>query len=87
MLRESHTEPSPVSSRALCPHDKPSWVSQKDVNPTKTAHENAKQILDTKYGSGNWKNGPKTEYNQIVKWINRTVRAYIIEAGRQRRGK
>lgn len=46
------------------------------VDPTKTAQQNAKEILDWKYGPGNWQKGPGTEYNKIVKWIERYLRYY-----------
>ena len=53
--------------------DKPGWVNRGMVDPNKTAQQNAKDILDGKYGSGNWPTGPKTEYNKIVKWITRKI--------------
>ena len=46
------------------------------VDPTKKAQQNAKNILDWKYGSGNWTKGLTTEYNKIVKWIERCLRYY-----------
>ena len=55
--------------------DKPSWVNKGMVDSTLSAQENAKRILDNKYGSGGWKKGPGGEYNQIVKWITRSLRA------------
>jgi hypothetical protein len=30
----------------------------------------AKRILDEKYGPGNWREGPGTEYNKLRKWGN-----------------
>ena len=35
-----------------------------------------KDILEWKYGPGNWPKGPGTEYNKIVKWIERYLRYY-----------
>ena len=32
----------------------------------------AKRIMDQKYGKGNWKDGPGSEYNQIKKWGDRS---------------
>ncbi len=58
--------------------DKPSWVSQSDIDMRKTAQENARILLDEKYGSGNWGKGPGTEFNRIVKWIQRCLRLYGI---------
>ena len=46
------------------------------VDPTKTVQQNATDILNRKYGFGNWKKGPKTEYNEIVKWIQRHLMYY-----------
>lgn len=42
------------------------------------AQQNAKNIyiLDWKYGHSNWSKGPGTEYNKIVKWIERHLRYY-----------
>ena len=51
----------------------PIWVNKNMVNPKLSAQQNAKRILVNKYGQGNWKQGPKTEYNQIVKWIARKL--------------
>ena len=51
----------------------PDWVNRDMVDFDKTAQENAKDILDEKYGENNWKKGGKTEYNQIVKWITRKI--------------
>lgn len=58
--------------------DKPSWVSQSDVDVGKSAQQNATELLNNKYGSGNWGKGPKTEFNQIVKWINRGLKAITL---------
>ena len=56
----------------------PSWVNSDMVNPNLTPQENAKNILNNKYGDGNWKIGPKTEYSKIVKWITRKVFYYLV---------
>lgn len=56
--------------------NKPSWVNESMVDPTKTAQQNAKDILEWKYDPGNWPKGPGTEYNKIVKWIERYLRYY-----------
>ena len=63
-------------SKKVTSIDKPSWVNESMVDPTKKAQQNAKNILDWKYGSGNWTKGPTTEYNKIVKWIERYLRYY-----------
>ena len=51
----------------------PSWVDRNMVDSSKSAQDNASDILDNKYGKGNWKEGPKSEYNKIVKWIARNI--------------
>ena len=58
--------------------DKPSWVSQSDVDMSKSSQQNANDLLNNKYGIGNWPKGPGTEYNQIVKWIDRSLRAIAV---------
>ena len=63
-------------SKKAASSDKPSWVNEGMVNQNKTAQQNAKDILDQKYGRGNWRKGPKEEYNRIIKWIERYVRYY-----------
>ncbi len=63
--------------------DKPSWVNKDMIDHNFSAHENAKKILDNKYGKGNWKNGPNSEYNKIVKWLTRSsiLRALSVPDG------
>ena len=43
------------------------------VDHLTTAQQNATDILNWKYGKGNWFKGPGTEYNKIVKWIVRKL--------------
>lgn len=71
MFAKTSRKPGKVTSS-----DKPSWVNESMVDPNKTAQQNAKDILDWKYGPGNWQKGPGTEYNKIVKWIERYLRYY-----------
>ncbi len=56
--------------------DKPSWFNGSMVDPSKTPQQNATDILNWKYGPGNWSKGPGTEYNKIVKWIERFWKYY-----------
>ena len=56
--------------------NKPSWVNESIIDLTKTAQENAKAILDFKYGLDNWPKGPRSEYNKIIKWIERYLKYY-----------
>ena len=71
MFAKTSRQPGKLTSS-----DKPSWVNESMVDPTKTAQQNAKEILDWKYGPGNWQKGPGTEYNKIVKRIERYLRYY-----------
>ena len=57
--------------------NKTSWVNNESIiDLTKTAQENAKAILDFKYGPDNWLKGPRSEYNKIIKWIERYLKYY-----------
>ena len=56
--------------------DKPSWVDKGMVDKKLSAKENAKRILDNKYGNGKWGKGPNSEFSKIFKWI---VRSHIIK--------
>ena len=58
--------------------DKPSWVPQSDVDLSKSSQQNATDLLNNKYGSGNWRKGPGTEFNRIVKWIDRGLKVVIF---------
>ena len=56
----------------------PSWVSQNDVDLSKSAQENATDLLNKKFGKGNWGKGPTSDFNQIVKWINRCLKVLTL---------
>ena len=58
--------------------DKPSWVSPSDVDLGKSSQQNATDMLNNKYGSGNWNKGPRTEFYKIVKWIDRGLKTVVI---------
>lgn len=57
--------------------DAPSWVSSAmNAMPPhwgEKAKDYARRLMDQKYGSGNWKTGPNTEYNKIVKYLTRHI--------------
>ena len=49
-------------------------MNSSDVDLNISAQENAENVLNNKWGLGNWKKGLNTEYNKIVKWINRHLK-------------
>ena len=49
--------------------DRPSWADESMIDKNLSAQQNAKNLLDSKYGPGNWGKGPNTEFNWIVKWL------------------
>lgn len=55
----------------------PFWLSSAMHNLpphiNERAQDYAKRLLDEKYGSGNWDKGPRSEYNQIVKYLQRNL--------------
>ena len=67
--------PSKLSGKETA-SNKPSWVNENMVDLNKSAQQNAKNILDSKYGQGNWHKGSNSEFNKIVKWIHRFLRYY-----------
>ena len=58
--------------------DRPSWTNRDSVDPDLSAQQNASKMLNEKYGAGNWKKGPGTEFNQIVKWITRSLKMLLF---------
>ena len=58
--------------------DRPSWANRNSVDTNISAQENASKMLNEKYGAGNWKKGPGTEFNKIVKWITRSIKMLIF---------
>lgn len=59
-------------------YDANGCVTQTDVDLGKSSQQNATDLLNNKYGFGNWKKGPNTEFNKIVKWIDRGLKAVIF---------
>ena len=56
----------------------PSWVSQGDIDLNKSAQQNATELLNNKYGEGKWEKGPSSDFNKIVKWINRSLKIVAL---------
>ena len=52
--------------------DAPDWAKREKYNPKKSADRNARDVLDKKYGKGNYKTGPNSEYSKIKKWLQRS---------------
>ena len=57
--------------------DRPSWVDPSDVDTNLSPQQNATNMLNNKYGVGNWKKGPGSEFSRIVKWIQRGFYYYL----------
>ncbi len=52
--------------------DVPDWAKGNKPFKNENGKQFAKRLLNEKYGEGNYKTGPKTEYNQIQKWGDRS---------------
>lgn len=59
-------------------NDVPSWAKHYPLDTTKSAQQNAANMLDDKYGKGNWGKGPGSEFNKITKWLSRSKHLIII---------
>ena len=54
--------------------DIPSWVKNegyRDPRLGESGEDYATRLLDHKYGEGNWRRGPGTEFSKIQKWADR----------------
>ena len=49
----------------------PSWAKGERPYKNESGRDFAKRLLDEKYGKGNYRKGPKSEYNKIKKWGDR----------------
>ena len=58
--------------------DRPSWVDVSQIDFNQTAQQNATRLLNEKYGPGNWRKGPNSDFSRIVKWIQRSIFAYTL---------
>ena len=52
--------------------DAPDWAKRQKYNPNQSADKNAREVLDQKYGKGNYKTGPGSEFSEIKKWLQRS---------------
>jgi hypothetical protein len=64
-------KPRPGARGAAGATDAPSWVKGEAPNVGESGKAFAARMLDAKYGPGNWKKGPRSEYSQIQKWADR----------------
>ena len=65
-----YSKPSKQSHKSKADNP-PDLAKYYEYDPSKSTAENAKRVLDDKYGEGNWKTGSGTEYNQTKKWLTR----------------
>ena len=54
--------------------DPPSWARGQRPFVGESGKDFAKRLLDEKYGKGNYKKGPDTEFSKIQKWGDRAFR-------------
>lgn len=74
--------PKPKTSGTDGAKDASSWAKGKRPNVGESGKDSAERLLNDKYGPGNWKKkGPKTEFNKIKKWGDRS---FIDPWGRER---
>ena len=52
--------------------DIPSWAKGERPQVGESGKEFAKRLLDRRYGEGEYKKGPGSEYNKIKKWADRS---------------
>lgn len=59
----------------------PDWVKKNGhrPRPEESAQDFAERILNDKYGNGNWRRGPGSEFSKIVKWVNRVLRGRVLD--------
>jgi hypothetical protein len=51
--------------------DIPSWAKGKTKLSGESGKEAAKRVMDEKYGAGNYRTGPRSEYNKLKKYFDR----------------
>ena len=53
-------------------NDAPGWAKRENYDKSKTADQNATDVLNKKYGKGKWKKGADSEFSKIKKWLQRS---------------
>lgn len=51
--------------------NRPSWTLGERPEPGESGKDFAKRVMDKRYGEGNYKKGPTSEYNILKKWGDR----------------
>ena len=51
--------------------NRPSWTLGERPEPGESGKDFAKRVMDKRYGEGNYKKGPSSEYNRLKKWGDR----------------
>lgn len=67
-----YKKPKPGLSGKEGAKNSPSWAKGEKPFKGENGKNFAKRLMDKKYGEGNYKTGPKSEYNQIQKWGDRS---------------
>ena len=52
-------------------NDVPSWAKGERPKPGESGKDFAKRLCDKKFGKGNYKKGPGSDYNKLKKWGDR----------------
>ena len=52
----------------------PSYENKGMVDYSLSAEENARRMMDNKWGKGNWKPGARRDFNKIKKWLTRDLK-------------
>ena len=70
---EKKEQKQPVSGKSgkEAANDVPSWARGERPYVDENGNDFAKRLMDNKYGKGNYKTGPGTEYNSLRKWGDR----------------
>ena len=69
--QDKYKKPKVKTSAKEGAKDVPSWAKGERPYKNEAGNDFAKRLLDEKYGSGNYRKGPNSEFNQIRKWGDR----------------
>ena len=68
---KDYKKPKPKISDKEGAKNAPSWAKGDRPYKHESGKDFAKRLMDEKYGIGNYRPGPKSEFNQIKKWGDR----------------